>query len=172
MLAWLVRNDIVPHAPVREGANKGEGIIPAARFVFDPECDDYTCPAGKRLTTSGHVDNGRISYRTSKFDCAACPLKPECCPTQPQRKITRDVDEAARDVARALAKTEAFETSRRKRKKVEVRFAHLKTIVGLRRLRLRLRGLTGAHDEMTLAATAQNLRKLARSNVRARRKVG
>jgi pantothenate kinase-related protein Tda10 len=39
-------------------------------------------------------------------------------------------------------------------------FAHLKHILKLHRLRLR--GPTGAHDEFLLAATAQNLRKLAK----------
>jgi hypothetical protein len=59
-------------------------------------------------------------------------------PNMPARRIVRDVNEAARDVARALAKTEAFARSRRDRKKVEKLFAHLKRI--LRRGRLRLRG--------------------------------
>ena len=45
-------------------------------------------------------------------------------------------------------------------KKVEMLFAHLKRI--LRLDRLRLRGPTGARDEFLLAATAQNLRKLAK----------
>lgn len=39
-------------------------------------------------------------------------------------------------------------------------FAHLKRI--LRLDRLRLRGLSGASDEFTLAATVQNLRRLAK----------
>ena len=39
-------------------------------------------------------------------------------------------------------------------------FAHLKRILGLDRLRLR--GPCGARDEFLLAATAQNLRKLAK----------
>ena len=39
-------------------------------------------------------------------------------------------------------------------------FAHLKRNLGFRRLRLR--GITGAKDEFLLAATVQNLRKLAR----------
>ena len=48
----------------------------------------------------------------------------------------------------------------RLRKKVEMLFAHLKRILKLDRLRLR--GPNGAHDEFLLAATAQNLRKLAK----------
>jgi len=75
------------------------------------------------------------------------------------RKITRQVNESARDVARQIAKTPAYVRSRRQRKKVEVLFAHLKRILRLRRLRLR--GPSGAHDEFLLAATAQNLRRMA-----------
>jgi DDE family transposase len=76
------------------------------------------------------------------------------------RKIARSIHEAARDKARAIAKTEAYAVSRRERKKVEMLFAHLKRILGLGKLRLR--GPSGAKDEFLLAATAQNLRKLAK----------
>ena len=100
-----------------------------------------------------------LLYRASKFDCDACPMKRGCCPKAPSRKVPRDIDEDVRDHVRALANTEAFETSRRERKKVEMAFAHLKRILKLNRLRLR--GLSGARDEILLAATAQNLRKLA-----------
>jgi hypothetical protein len=68
--------------------------------------------------------------------------------------------EGARQMARDIAKTENYEISRRLRKKVEMLFAHLKRI--LRLGRLRLRGPCGARDEFHLAATAQNLRKLAK----------
>src|SRR5690348_718593 len=74
--------------------------------------------------------------------------------------IQRSIYEEARDVARALAKTEAFERSRRDRKRVEMLFAHLKRIFRLGRLRLR--GPRGAQFEFTLAAIAQNLRRLAK----------
>ena len=90
---------------------------------------------------------------------AFCGIK--CTPNSPERKIPRDVDEHARDMARSLANTELFERSRRERKKVEMLFAHLKQ--NMRFERLRLRGITGASDKFLLAATAQNLRRLARS---------
>ena len=99
-------------------------------------------------------------YFARKHDCEACALKSKCCPNGPARKIARSVHEAARDKARAIAKTEAYAVSRRERKKVEMLFAHLKRI--LRLDRLRLRGPSGAKDEFLLAATAQNLRKLAK----------
>lgn len=73
----------------------------------------------------------------------------------------RSVNEGARDLARAIAKTDAYVASRRERKKVEMLFAHLKRILKLDRLRLR--GPNGAKDEFLLAATAQNLRKMAKT---------
>ena len=81
-------------------------------------------------------------------------------PHVPARKIARSVHESARDRARAIAKTVAYAVSCRERKKIEMLFAHLKRI--LRLGRLRLRGPSGAKDEFLLAATAQNLRKLAK----------
>jgi hypothetical protein len=86
--------------------------------------------------------------------------KPTCCPNVPARKIAHSVHEAARDKASAIAKTEVYAVSRQEPKKVEMLFAHLKRI--LRLGRLRLRGPNGARDEFLLAATAQNLRKLAK----------
>src|SRR5207249_10129344 len=107
-----------------------------------------------------------MRYRASKLDCEGCSLKPRCCPNAPARKIPRSIHEGARDMARDIAKTDAYVTSRRERKKVEMLFAHLKPIVGLDRLRLR--GSCGARDEFLLAATAQNLRKLAKPAAQAR----
>ena len=76
------------------------------------------------------------------------------------RKIARSVHESARDIARDVAKTAAYKQSRKVRKKVEMLFAHLKRILKLDRLRLR--GPNGARDEFLLAATAQNLRRMAK----------
>jgi len=77
----------------------------------------------------------------------------KCCPNAPARKIARSIHEAARDKARAIAKTEAYVVSCRERKKVGMLFTHLKRI--LRLDRLRQRGPNGAKDEFLLAATAQ-----------------
>ncbi len=116
----------------------------------------------RRLTTTGTLvyDGATLLYRASKFDCTPCALKPRCCPEAPVRKVPRSIYEGARDMARDIALTDAYLTSRRERKKVEMLFAHLKRI--LRLDRLRLRGPNGARDEFLLAATAQNLRKLAK----------
>ena len=169
-LAWLVKQKkITPHIPVFDKSTRTDGTFSRADFTFDPEKDRYTCPAGKELVQfrrtyatprTGITAEGTRLYRASKRDCDVCDLKSRCCPNAAARKIPRDLHENARDVARALASTPEYEAACRRRKKVEMLFAHLKRI--LRVGRLRLRGPCGAKDEFLLAATAQNLRRLAR----------
>jgi transposase len=170
MLAWIVgEKNIEPHVPVWDRGERDDGTFSRSDFVFDAEANAYTCPAGKTLVQfrrayeaprSGVDKDGFRKYRASMTDCGACALKQRCCPDQPHRKILRNVHEGARDVARAVNAGPDFQQSRRDRKKVEMLFAHLKRILKLDRLRLR--GPSGAHDEFTLAAAAQNLRKLAK----------
>jgi len=164
-LGWLVGAGITPHIPVWEMANRHDGTVSRSDFTFDKEKNEYRCPNGKALRTTGRVHDGRtILYRASLRDCGPCPLKPKCCPNVPWRKVPRAVNEEARDVTRAIMRTPAFAKSRDERKKVEMRFAHLKT--HHRFERMRLRGLTGARDEFHLAAVAQNLKTLAKHNWR------
>jgi transposase len=165
-LNWLVNEkQIAPHIPVIDKSKREDGTFSREDFMFDKVRDIYTCPAGKVLTTTRRImDDDLLLYRASKLDCDVCPFKMRCCPKEPARKIPRSIHEDARDVARALGKTEAFEQSCRDRKRVEMLFAHLKRI--LRLGRLRLRGPRGAQDEFTLAAIAQNLRRLAKLTAR------
>lgn len=170
MLDWLVNDQgIAPHIPVIDKSGREDGTFSRADFTYDAESDLYRCPGGvelkrNRRTFSTPRDDAPADnthrYRASKIDCDACSLKSRCCPNTPARKVTRSIHEGARDVARDIARTDAYVTSRRERKKVEMLFAHLKRI--LRLDRLRLRGPCGARDEFLLAATAQNLRKMAR----------
>ena len=160
LLKWLVDRKITPHVPVWDKSARSDGSFSRADFVFDQKRNVYICPGGAELTSTGNVDQGHIVYyRASKNDCSSCSLKPKCT-TAVVRKITRDLNEDVRDHVRALANTEAFQQSRRERKKVEMRFAHMKRI--LRLDRLRLRGLNGVRDEVLLTATAQNLRRLVK----------
>ncbi len=166
-LDWLVNEaKIAPHIPVVDKSKREDGTFSREDFTFDKERNVYTCPAGKVLTTTGKVatDGETLYYRAKTRDCRSCLFKAQCCPKAPLRRLQRSIYEEARDVARVLAKTEAFERSRRERKRVEMLFAHLKRIFRLGRLRLR--GPCGAQFEFTLAAIAQNLRRLAKLVVR------
>ena len=166
-LNWLVKDKkIAPHIPVIDKSNREDATFSREHFTFDQERDVYTCPTGKLLKTTGKLvnDGETLLYRARVIDCRQCPLKDRCCPNMPLRRIPRSIYQEARDVARTLAKTEAFEQSRHDRKRVEMLFAHLKRIFRLGRLRLR--GPRGAQFEFTLAAIAQNLRRLAKFVVR------
>lgn len=160
-LRALIDCGVDPHVPVWDKSKRTDGTFSRADFTYDKDADQYICPVGKLLRSSGNVhSDDTLRYRARTKDCRSCPLKERCCPNTPQRKIPRNINEDARDYARALAKTKAFKIMRDERKKVEMAFAHMKNI--LRLDRLRLRGLSGARDEVLLTATAQNLRKLAR----------
>ena len=117
LLKWLVDRKITPHIPVWDKSARHDGTFSRADFVFDRERNVYICPGGAELTSTGNIDQGHIVYyRASKKDCSICSLKPKCT-TAVVRKVTRDVDEDVRDQVRALANTEAFQQSRRERKK-------------------------------------------------------
>jgi hypothetical protein len=124
-LNWLVNDKkIEPHIPVIDKLRREDGTFSRADFVFDKERDVYVCPNNKLLHTTGTVHDGyALRYRASKADCDVCAFKMRCCPNTPMRYVPRDLHEDARDVTRALAKTEAFEQSRRSRKRVEMLFA-------------------------------------------------
>jgi transposase len=170
MLNWLVHEQgIEPHIPVFDKSQRNDGTFSRDDFTYDYVSDTYRCPAGKTLQhyrrrftmpRTGAPHGNALRYRASKRDCDACPLKPRCCPNTPARNVPRSIHEGARDFARDIARTDTYKTSRCQRKKVEMLFAHLKRILKLDRLRLR--GPNGARDEFHLAATAQNLRKLAK----------
>ena len=169
MLGWLVDRKIAPHIPVIDKAGRTDGTWSRSDFQWDAENDQYVCPEGQLLKqfrrnysdpNRGPNGKGVAKYRALKLTCQACPSKAKCCPNADFRSITREEHEDARQVARDIAKTKQYVISMRLRKKVEMLFAHLKRILGLRRLRLR--GPCGANDEFLLAATAQNLRKLAK----------
>lgn len=163
MLGWLVyEHGIEPHVTVFDKSARKDGTFARDDFTYDHERDAYFCPGGIMLTTTGTLvnDGATMLYRASKNDCTGCVLKPGCCPKEPARKVPRSIHEGARDMARQIAKSWEGRISRRLRKKIEMLFAHLKRILKLDRLRLR--GPNGARDEFLLAATAQNLRKLAK----------
>ena len=109
------------HHAAHPGLDKSalfDGTFSRADFVFDRSRNIYVCPNGKLLHTTGTViDGSTLRYRASKRDCDLCAFKMQCCPNTPARQIPRDLNEDARDVARALAKTAGFEQSRRERKR-------------------------------------------------------
>lgn len=170
MLGWMVQDKgIAPNVPVWDRSERNDGTLSSSDFIWDEQANEYRCPQGHALLSDRRqftkprdrmTKAGTILYTASQHDCTGCVMKQQCCPNTPIRRIMRSVHERSRDVAREIAATPQYKQSRRDRKKVEMLFAHLKRILKLDRLRLR--GLTGAQDEFLLAATAQNLRRMAK----------
>lgn len=170
MLAQMVEDKgIEPHVPVWDKTVRHDDSLSVVDFTWHEDRNEYHCPEGKPLRSEWRqLKNPRsritkadtVIYRASQMACDGCQTKDKCCPNTPFRKIARSIQEKARDVARSISKTAEYQQSRRDRKKVEMLFAHLKRILKLDRLRLR--GLGGAQDEFLMAATAQNLRRMAK----------
>ena len=159
MLGWLVERGIDPHIPVWDKSKGRIETFSRDDFAYDKERDLYICPEGKTLKTTGRMHDGKtLYYRASNLDCEHCPMKPQCCPKSPTRRLQRDVNEEARDHARFLNGSEAYNQSARDRKKIERLFGEAKRNMAM--TRLRLRGLSGAKDEFLLTATVQNLKRL------------
>lgn len=169
MLGWLVEEQsITPHVPVFDKSDEKAEVFGRSDFRWEAGADRYVCPGGKSLRRNRRKYKKKradvtkaniIIYRAGHSDCGHCPMKAQCCPTQPARKLQRSIHEDARDLVRGLTKTDAYAQSRKDRKKVEMLFAHMKRILKVDRLRLR--GITGARDEFLLTAIAQNLRRMA-----------
>ena len=165
MLGWLANRNIVPHIPVWDRSRvAADGKFVRSDFDYNKERDLYVCPGGKELKTSGMVHDGTtIKYIAKRSDCSYCPLKPNCT-TGRERRISRDVNQEARDYTQALMETDAYYQSSVDRKQIERLFGEAKNILSM--VRLRLRGLSGAKDEFLLTATVQNLKRLANHSTR------
>jgi transposase len=159
-LAWLKERKLTAHIPILDQQKNTKGLLTREAFTFDAEHNVYLCPQGKILAHRGTREKERIrTYCARVRDCRACAMREKCTKSD-RRFLSVPIDEAVRQEASALKETEAYKTSRRLRKKVEMLFAHMKR--QFRFTRLKLRGLDGAQEEFRLMAAVQNLRRLIR----------
>ena len=70
-LDWLVNTQgIAPHVPVIDKSKREDGTFSREDFIYDEARDCYVCPAGKTLTTTGHIRNdGLLAYLASVHEC-------------------------------------------------------------------------------------------------------
>ena len=159
-LAWLLARGVQPHIPVIDRRHQTAGHFTRDQFRYEPAENVYYCPEGKPLRYRGqHRTERGYSYCSTAAQCQGCPQKTRCTPAA-YRKLFIHWDEPARQVARALVGTPAYERSRRARYKIEALFAELKQ--RMRMQRVRLRRLWNVSEQFLLAATAQNLKRLVR----------
>ena len=160
LLAWFEERNITPYIRVKESPAPKTNLYGIEKFTYVAETNSYQCPAGKRLTYLGvNPRNRNHIYRATRKRCRECVHKSQCT-TGHYRQIAIHVHEAARQRARERAAVPAFAAAQRQRRKVEALFAELKNQIGLRRVRLRR--MKHVREQFFLAATAQNLKRLAR----------
>ena len=139
----------------------------AENFEYDPERDEFICPARERLTfqyvSRYTTDNGYVTDRRL-YECQACnecPLKAECTRAKGNRKIRISFRLLEyRRQARANLTSAAGQRLRTARStEVEPVFGIIKHNMGFRRFHLR--GLEKVKTEWGLVSIAHNMKKLA-----------
>jgi hypothetical protein len=109
MLNWMIQQKpIAPHVTVWDKTARQDDTLSGSDFVWNPQANEYRCPAGKALRSEWrpfknwrtHITKAEtIIYRSSQLDCTGCSMKDRCCPNTPVRKIVRSVYDAAREEA-------------------------------------------------------------------------
>ena len=133
-----------------------------SRFTYDPERDEYRCPADHplRRTTAKHAEEV-VVYQADPATCQACPLKAACTESKSGRRVHRSFHADYLEKMRGYHQTAAYEKAMAKRQVwVEPLFGEAKDWHGLRRFRLRR--LWKVNAEALLIATGQNLKRLLR----------
>ncbi len=137
------------------------GMMAKKTFSYEPEPDGYRCPEGQLLVYATTDRKGYKHYRSDPAICKNCPLLASCTTNgKAQRTITRHVWQEARE------RTDAHRLSdwgkrvyKRRKETVERSFADAKQLHGHRYARFR--GLIRVQTQCLLAATAQNIKKIA-----------
>jgi transposase len=139
----------------------------AENFAYDPDQDEFICPAGERLqfqyASRYTTENGYVTDRRNYecFQCGQCPLKGECTRAKGNRKIRISFRLLEyRRQARANLTSEEGQRLRASRSiEVEPVFGIIKHNMGFRRFHLR--GLEKVKTEWGLVSIAHNMKKLA-----------
>jgi len=92
------QNGITTYVSPKESASTNPDIFPVSQFIYNPEADTYTCPAGETLATNGtlytHSSKGyKSAYRFQRYNnvaaCKICPMQSNCTTS---KKNGRNID--------------------------------------------------------------------------------
>lgn len=141
--------------------NHGEGLFSKGKFRYDEELDVYVCPQQQVLVYRTTNRQGYRQYHSDAESCRACPLRQQCTRSKNMVKvITRHVWQAARErVDSHRLEPLGKRLYERRKETVERSFADAKQLHGHRYARMR--GLNNVSEQCLLAATAQNMKKIA-----------
>lgn len=138
-----------------------QGMMDKRHYQYDTHEDGYRCPQGQLLT---YATTDRLGYRQYRSDpkiCASCPLLASCTTSKTKvRTLSRHIWQDARDRQDQNRLTPwGKKTYKRRQETVERSFADAKQLHGHRYARFR--SLPRVAAQCLLAATAQNIKKIA-----------
>ncbi len=107
-----------------------EGRFGKADFIYDPERDEYRCPASQVLIWRfTNVEQGKTMHHYWTSHCKQCPLKAQCTPST-QRRVTRWEHETTLDSVEERL-DQMPDAMRIRRQTVEHVFGTIKVWMGL-----------------------------------------
>lgn len=138
-----------------------DGYFYKREYRYDQKLDVYLCPTGQLLTYRTTHREGYRQYHSDPCQCRNCPVRQKCTQSANATKVvTRHVWESSREQMDQHRLSRVGKRIYKRRKEtVERSFADAKQLHGHRYARFR--GLTRVQQQCLLAATAQNIKKIA-----------
>lgn len=138
-----------------------KGYFYKNQYRYDAEQDRYTCPENAELIYTTTDRNGYRHYRSTPDHCLQCSQRARCTDNAKGVKtITRHVWEGSKERTNQHRLSPGGKLIYQRRKEtVERSFADAKELHGYRYARYR--GLNRVRGQCLLAATAQNIKKIA-----------
>ena len=138
-----------------------KGMLRKRAFLYDAQTDAYRCPEGQMISYATTDRNGYRHYKSDPSKCRHCPLLTSCTTNaKAQKTVTRHVWADARERVDVHRLTDWGKRLYKRRKEtVERSFADAKQLFGHRYARFR--SIAKVQTQCLLAATAQNIKKIA-----------
>jgi len=143
--------------PTKTSGARADGRFDKADFIYDPQKNEYRCPAGESLIWRfSNVEKGMTNHRYWSSNCKGCALKNQCTPS-PQRRITRWEHQDVLDEMQVRLE-QTPDAMRIRRSTVEHPYATIKAWMGA--THFLTKGLERVKTEMSLHVLAYNFRRL------------
>ena len=139
---------------------KANGRFDKQDFIYDPQANEYRCPADKRLIWRfDSIEAGRKLSRYWSSDCPRCTMKEQCTPSQYRRVSRWENEEILESMQERL--DQAPDSMRIRRQTVEHPFGTLKLWMGSAHFLTRT--LDRVSTEMGLHVLAYNLKRVMKT---------
>jgi transposase/CheY-like chemotaxis protein len=136
---------------------KADGRFDKADFIYDPQTNEYRCPAGSRLIWRfSSVEKDHLIHRYWSSDCQRCPIKEKCTPSK-QRRVSRWEHEASLEAMQRRLDLNP-EAMKLRRQTVEHPFGTIKFWMGARHFLTKTLGRVST--EMSLHVLAYNMKRV------------